>query len=381
MRKTADIVIIGGGSLGCSTAYNLAKLGVTNLVVLEKGYICGGSTGRCAAGIRQQWGTEMNCLISRYSIKHFEVMNEELAYDGDVEFIQNGYLMVTYSEAEAAMLKKNLILHEKLGIPVQFLSKEDVGEIVPSLNRERIVASTICMEDGQANPFKVTDAYYRAAERMGVEFNTYTEVTGFQVQGNRIEAVITSNGKISTPLVINATGPYAKFISQMLGHELPVEPERHQIVVTEPLEPFLKPMVMNFFHKTYFQQVVNGSMLIGYGVDDEPKGINYNCSWQFLQNLSKKIIEQIPIMKDVNIIRQWAGHYGISPDGQPVLGPVPEVEGYYLALGCGKGFMLSPMIGELIAQCVTGRETTLPIDILSIERFKKGELIVEPAVV
>ena len=288
MRKTADIVIIGGGSLGCSTAYNLAKLGVTNLVVLEKGYICGGSTGRCAAGIRQQWGTEMNCLISRYSIKHFEVMNEELAYDGDVEFIQNGYLMVTYSEAEAAMLKRNLVLHEKLGIPVQFLSKEDVGEIVPSLNRERIVASTICMKDGQANPFKVTDAYYRAAERISVEFNTYTEVTGFQVQGNRIEAVITSQGKISTPLVINASGPYAKFISQMLGHELPVEPERHQIVVTEPLELFLKPMVMNFFHKTYCQQVVNGSMLIGYGVDDEPKGINYNCSWQFLKNLSKK---------------------------------------------------------------------------------------------
>jgi sarcosine oxidase, subunit beta len=381
MRKTADIVVIGGGSLGCSTAYNLARLGFKNITVLEKGYICGGSTGRCAAGIRQQWGTEMNCLISRYSIKHFEVMNEELGYEGDVEFIQNGYLMVTYSEEEAAMLKNNLTLHNKLGIPVQFLSIDEVKEIVPVLNTERIAASTICMEDGQANPFKVTDAYFRAAKRMGVEFNTYTEVTGFRRLGSRIEAVITDRGEIATPTVINAAGPYARFISRMLDHELPVEPERHQIVVTEPLEPFLKPMVMNFFHKSYCQQVVNGSMLIGYGNPAEPKGINYNCSWQFLKELSEKIIEQFPIMKNVNIIRQWAGHYGISPDGQPVLGAVPEVDGYYLALGCGKGFMLSPMIGELVAQCVAGMETTLPIDILNIERFKKGELIVEPAVV
>ncbi len=381
MIKTADVVIIGGGSIGCSTAYNLARLGIRNVAVLEKGYLCRGSTGRCAAGIRQQWGTEMNCLISRHSIRQFEVMNEMLDYDGDVEFRQNGYLMVTYSEREAAMLKENLLLHKKLGIPVKFLSVEDVREIVPLINTERIVASTICMEDGQANPFKVTDAYYRAAERLGVKFYTFTEVTGFKTGGGKIRAVVTDRGEIATSTVVNATGPYAGFISNMLDHDLPVEPERHQIVVTEPLEPFLKPLVMNFFHNSYCQQVLNGSVLAGYGNPAEPKGINYDCSWQFIEELAAKIIDQFPVMKDVNIIRHWSGHYGISPDGQPVLGTVPEIEGYHLALGCGKGFMLSPMIGELVAQDVAGQETTLPIDILSVERFKKGELIVEPAVV
>ena len=381
MIKTADVVVIGAGSIGCATAYNLARLGYKNIAVLDKGYICRGSTGRCAAGIRQQWGTKMNCLISRYSIRQFEVMNEMLEYDGDVEFLQNGYLMVTYSEKEAAMLKENLKLHNELGIPVQFLSVDDVKEIVPHINSQRIVASTICMEDGQANPFKVTDAYYRAAKRLGVEFYTYTEVTGFKTKGEKIEAVVTDKGEIATSQVVNATGPYAKFISQMLGHDLPVEPERHQIVVSEPLEPFLGPLVMNFHHNTYCQQVVNGSILTGYGNPEEPKGLNYNCSWQFIEELAEKIIEQLPVMKDVNIIRHWSGHYGISPDGQPVLGTVPGQEGYYLALGCGKGFMLSPMIGELVAQCVAGKETTLPIDILNVERFAKGELIVEPAVV
>lgn len=381
MRKSAEIVIIGGGSIGCSTAYNLARLGYRDVLLLEKGYICRGSTGRCGAGIRQQWGTEMNCLISRYSIKHFEKMNEELEYEDDVEFAQNGYLMVTYSENEAAMLKNNLTLHEKLGIPVQFLSIDEVKEIVPELNTERVVASTICMEDGQANPFKVTDAYYHAAGRLGVDFATYTEVTGIKMEKGKIAAVITDRGEIATEVVINATGPYAKYISAMIGHDLPVEPERHQLTVTEPLEPFLKPMVMNFFHKSYCQQVANGSLLLGYGNPQEPKGLNYECSWQFLMEMADKFTEQFPIMKNVNIIRQWAGHYGISPDGQPILGKVPELEGYYLALGCGKGFMLSPMIGELVAQCVAGLETTLPIDILSVERFARGELIVEPAVV
>ncbi len=381
MIKTADVVVIGAGSIGCSTAYNLARLGFNKIAVLEKGYICRGSTGRCAAGIRQQWGTKMNCLISRYSIKQFEVMNEMLEYDGDVEFLQNGYLMVTYSEKEAAMLKENLKLHKRLGIPVQFLSVDDIKEIVPHINAERIVASTICMEDGQANPFKVTDAYYRASKRLGAKFYTYTEVTGFKTENERIKAVVTDKGEIATSLVVNATGPYAKFISQMLGHDLPVEPERHQIVVTEPLEPFLGPLVMNFHHNTYCQQVVNGSILTGYGNPKEPKGLNYNCSWQFIEELAEKIIDQLPVMKNVNIIRHWSGHYGISPDGQPVLGTVPGIEGYFLALGCGKGFMLSPMIGEMIAQCVAEKETTLPVDILNVERFAKGELIVEPAVV
>lgn len=381
MRKTADVVVIGGGSVGCSVAYNLARLGFKNILLLEKRFLASGSTGRCAAGIRQQWGTEMNCLISRYSIRHFEKMNEELDYDGDVEFIPNGYLMVTYAEEEANMLKDNLVLHRRLGIPVEFLSIEEVKEIVPSLNTERVVASTICMEDGQANPFYVTDAYAKAAKRLGVEIMTGTTVEGFMRQGSKITGVRTDAGDIVTETVINATGPYAKFISQMLGHDLPVEPERHQIVVTEPLEPFLKPMVMNFHYKSYFQQVANGSLLIGHGVPGEPKGINYSCSWRFLKDLARFTAEQIPMMKNVNIIRQWAGHYGISPDGQPVLGKVPGLEGYILALGCGKGFMLSPMIGELVAQSVAGVKTTLPIDILSIERFAKGELIVEPAVV
>lgn len=382
MKHSADIIVIGGGSVGCSTAYHLAKQGLKNIVLLEERALASGSTGRCAASMRQQWGTEMNCLLSKHSIERFKTLNEELEYDRDIEFTQNGYLMVTYAEEEAKMLENNLALHKRLGIPSQMLSIEETQELVPALNTEQIRASSICMEDGQANPFKVTEAYARAGRRLGVTIYTNTEVMGFKTnQSGRLEAVVTNQGEIKTEKVVNATGPYAKKIHQMLGQDLPVEPERHQILVTEPLDPFLGPMVMNFHHRSYCQQVPHGSLLIGYGDPKEPKGINYQHTWRFLQEMCNKIIEQLPLLKKANIVRQWAGHYGISPDGQPILGEVPGIEGYYLALGCGKGFMLSPMIGELVSQLVVGKETTIPIEPLHLERFERGEWIVEPAVV
>lgn len=167
----------------------------------------------------------------------------------------------------------------------------------------------------------------------------------------------------------------------MLGLEHPVEPERHQAMITEPLDRVVEPMVMSFNHTSYFQQVPHGGFLMGYGMPNEPKKINYKHDWLFLEEMAKKITEQMPVTQELRVIRQWAGHYGISPDGQPILGPVPEIEGYYLALGCGKGFMLAPMIGQLTAEYLVGEETSLPIDILSIERFAKGELINEPSVV
>lgn len=382
MKTSASIVVIGGGSIGCSTAYNLASRGFKDIILLEKRYLSSGSTGRCAASMRQQWGTEMNCLLSKYSIQHFETLNEELEYDRDIEFLQNGYLMVTYSHSEAQMLKKNLNLHQQLDIPVKMLSIEEVQELIPALNTENIKATSLCMKDGQANPFKVTDAYAKAAKRLGVTIYTQVEVIGFKRKKNGgIATVVTDKGEIRTDRVVNATGPYAASISRMLDHDLPVEPERHQIMVTEPLEPLLGPMVMNFHHKSYCQQVPHGSILIGYGDPKEPKGVNYQHSWQFLQKNCEQVLEQLPILKDVRMVRQWAGHYGISPDGQPILGEVPGLKGYYLALGCGKGFMLSPMIGELISQLIAEEETTLPIERLHIHRFQEGNLIVEPAVV
>lgn len=380
MRNSADVVIIGGGIIGCSVAYNLAKKGFKNIVLLEKGFLTRGATGRCGAGIRQQWGTEMNCLLSRGSAQIFEKLGEETGY-GDIEFRQSGYLLTTYEEHEARMLEKNMVLQHKLGIPSRKLTPAQAKEIVPYLNTEGMVAAFFCQEDGHINPFKATYAYARAAKRLGVEFNTFTQVTDLQVEKGRIKAVVTDKGTIQTDKVVNATGAYAKFIGQMVGLSHPVEPERHQILITEPMESMLGPMVMSFHHGSYCQQVPHGGFIMGYGDREEPKGLNYEHSWEFLDEMARKITHQMPILKDLRVIRQWAGHYGISPDGQPIIGSVAELDGYYMALGCGKGFMLAPMIGKLTSEILANVQSSLPVDILNVQRFAKGELINEPAVV
>lgn len=380
MRKRADVVVIGGGSIGCSVAYNLAKLGIRDVVLLEKRYLTSGSTGRCAAGIRQQWGTEMNCLISRGSARIFKQLPEELDCE-DIEFRESGYLLITYAEDQARMLEKNLELQHSLGIRSQKLSPEEAQKVVPYLNAEGLVAAFYGPEDGHINPFKATFAYAGAAKRLGVEIETYTTVTGIETRGEKIAGVRTDRGTIATETVVNASGPYAKSISQMVGHFLPVEPERHQILITEPMERMVWPLVMSFHHDSYCQQVPHGGFIMGFGNPNEPKGVNYAHDWQFLERMARKAVEQLPVLRDLRVVRQWAGHYGISPDGQPVLGPVPGIEGYFLALGCGKGFMLSPMIGQLTAEFLAGEETALPIGVLSVGRFDRGELIVEPAVV
>ncbi len=379
MRKSADVVVIGGGSIGCSVAYNLAIKGFENVVLLEKRYLTSGSTGRCGAGVRQQWGTKMNCLISRDSIEIFNNLEEELGFE--VDFEQCGYLLITYDEKQADQLTDNMKLQHELGIPSRRVSPEEAKEIVPHINTKGLKGAFFCQEDGYADPFTTTFAYANAAERLGVEINKYTTVVDIETKGRTIENVITDRGTISTDTVVNATGPYAKFIGEMVGLSHPVEPERHQLLVTEPLERMVNPLVMSFQHNSYCQQVPHGSFLIGYGNPEEPKGINYKHGWKFLEQMSRKIIEQLPVMENIRVVRQWAGHYGISPDGQPVLGDIPEIDGYYLALGCGKGFMLSPMIGKLTAEILAGEESSLPVDVLNVRRFEKGELIVEPAVV
>ncbi|MEW6723580.1 MAG: FAD-binding oxidoreductase [Bacillota bacterium] len=382
MKNRAQVVIIGGGINGVSIAYNLAKRGCHDVVLLEKGYLASGSTGRCGAGVREQWGTEMNCRLAQASIKKFEHLNEELNYDGDIEFKQKGYLILAHTEKEHEQFKRNLVLQNSLGIPSRMVTPQEAREIVPHLNTEGLLAATYCPEDGHINPFKATDAYAKAARRLGVEINTFTTVTGIVVKKGRVYRVITDRGSIETEMVVNAAGPYSQVIGQMVGLELPVYSERHQILVTEPVEPVQDPMVMSFSRRFYVQQTPHGSFIMGMGDPNEPKDFNIGQSWQFLEEMAKCIDHHLPLLSELRVVRQWSGLYNITPDAQPILGQVPGLRGYTMAIGfSGHGFMLAPMVGELIAQDILGQELSLPIDMLDLGRFDRGELVKEPSVV
>jgi sarcosine oxidase subunit beta len=382
MIKTADVVVIGGGVIGCSTAYNLAKLGAGKVVVLEKKYLASGATGRCGAGMRMQWGTETNCLLSRESVKMLSHLPELLNVDVDIEFTQNGYLMPAYSEKMAEQFKKNLVLQNSLNIPARWVTPEESLEIVPFLNTKGMFGATYCAEDGHCNPFKVTEAYAQAAKNLNVEIYTDTEVQGIVTKNGKIISVRTNQGNIQTDTVVNAAGGYAKTVGRMVGVELPIFPERHEILVTEPVEPTMEPMVMSFYHNLYCQQSPHGSFIMGIGHPNEPESYNIKSSWQFLRDMAQRLVEILPPLAGLNVVRQWAGLYDMCPDRTPILGSSPALNRFFTAAGfSGHGFMISPITGQLMAEMVVGKPTAFPIQMFDAGRFDRGELFVEPSVV
>jgi sarcosine oxidase subunit beta len=382
MLKTADAVVVGGGVNGAAIAYHLLKEGMKKVVLCEKQTFCNGSTGRCGAGVREQWGREGNCRLAQASITMFERLAEELGYDGDIEFKQKGYLILAHTEKEWDQFQKNVKLQNSLGIPSTLLTPKEAGEVVPSLNTEGMFGATYNRRDGHANPFHTTRAYLMAAERLGADLEYFTEVTGIRVTKGKVTSVSTTRGDVRTSAVMNAAGPWAASVGAMADVRLPLYTQRHQILVTEPVGWLLDPMVLSFSIGIYCQQMPHGSLIMGIGDPREPKGYDTGHSWEFLHEMASIITRLLPVLKDVRVVRQWSGLYTVSPDAHPILGGVPGLDGYYQAVGfSGHGFMLAPVVGQIIAQMATGKPASLDVGKLDLGRFERGEYMVEPSVV
>lgn len=380
MKKTADVVIIGGGSAGTSTAFHLAKLGIKNVVVVEQQYTPFGGTGRCAGHFRLQFGAISNLRIAMLSVSQFDTLAEDTGFDGDLEISKHGYLLTAYDEAQLDDYRKNVELQKSLGIPSRILNKEECLEVAPFLNTDEILGGSYCTGEGYCDPMKMALAYKSAAEKLGVEFYNYTTVTGIKVEQGKIKAVVTDKGTIETPCVVNAAGEWGKFIGRMAGISLPIEPEKHQIVVTEPLDYIHAPMIYDFKSSMYVAQYPHGGFLIGFSDPDVEAGIiDFEPEWRWLERASEKVTHLAPIFRNVRIVRHWAGQYGNTPDHSVILGKVPEVEGFICALGCTKAFMFGPGIGTLVSEIIAGQETTLPMEPYSYDRFAKGELVIDPS--
>ncbi len=375
------MVVIGGGVVGNSIAYNLAKRGVEDVVLVERSFLASGATGRCGAGVRQQWGTRQNCLLARESMKVFENFKDTLNVNVDIELKQKGYLLLAYSNNELEQFKKNIKVQNSLGIPSKLVTPQEAKYIVPDLNTDKLIGGAFCPTDGHANPFKVTYGYSKAAENLGVEINKFTEVNEIKTEKGKIIGVQTNKGFIETSKVVDAAGGWSQQIAKMVNAELPVYSERHEILVTEPIKPVLDPMLMSFSYNIYCQQTPDGSFIMGYGPDNEPPSFDMHSSWQFLETMSKKAVWLLPPLNKLRIIRQWAGLYNMSPDKQPIVSKIKEVENFYVACGfSGHGFMIAPAIGVLMADIITESDLTYNV-VLDIERYKRGEIISEPSVV
>ncbi|MCX7702499.1 MAG: FAD-binding oxidoreductase [Planctomycetota bacterium] len=382
MRESCDILIIGGGVVGCSVAFHLTQFGRTDVLVVERDFLASGATGRCGGGIRAQWSTEGNIKLAQHSIKEFENFKEITG--AEIQFRQGGYLLPAYTQEMVEQFKQNVSLQNKHGVPSRLISPEEVAEIVPLMNRSEILAATFCPTDGVANPFLVTDGYANAARRKGARFLLRRSVVGFRTSGSRVQTAILDDGtEIDCSLVLNAAGAWAGEVTKLLGTEIPVTPYRHQILVTEPLEIIHRPMVIDLYHNIYFSQSEEGGFITGQTDEDEKPSFNMMNSWRFVVEISRKLLYHYPCLRKVNVLRQWAGLYAVTPDAQPILGRVNEYENFFCATGwSGHGFMISPAVGKIMAELfVFGRPKTLSIEEYSIERFKKGEFIREKSVV
>ncbi len=384
MKNKAQVVIIGGGVIGCAIAYELAKRKVKDIVLLEKNSLASGATGRCGAGVRQQWGTEMNLKLSIGSVKRFEILQEELEYPYDLEFEQTGYFMPAYTEKQVEQFKINIALQRQFGLDVQWVQPDEARSIVPIINTHGLLAATFHQKDGHLNPFHVNFAYARAAQRLGVDIHCHTKVLGISTEKDSIKKVSTDKGDIACEIVVNAAGGWSQSIGEMVGINIPTYSERHQILITEPYEPLFKPMVMSFYHNFYTQQEPNGAIIMGIGDPNEMKGYNMEHSLAFAKKCSSLVTRVLPPLKNARMIRQWSGLYNMSPDKTPIIGEASTLNGFYMACGfSGHGFMIAPMTSVLIAQMITKEELDIPEvkTKLDLDRFERGELFIEPSVV
>jgi sarcosine oxidase subunit beta len=378
MEKTADVVIIGGGVIGVSIAYHLAMKRVGRIILLEKGQLGEGSTSRCVGGIRTQFSTEINILFSLESIKTFERFEEEFGINP--EFKRIGYLFLATTELEMGVFKENIKLQRKLGIPVELLNPNEIKARWPYLRVDDILGGTFCPWDGYAGPNEVLSGFVSGAKKAGVGIYEGTEVLGILLSKGKVNGVKTKREEISTPIVVNAGGPFASVIGEMAGVKIPVKPLRRQIFITAPfhLTNQTIPLTIDFHRGWYFRREVDGLLLSG-PLDSEPS-FNLGIDYEAMAETSENAIYRVPALERAHIARGWAGLYEISPDHHAILGKVPEVEGFILANGfSGHGFQHSPAVGKVIAELIVeGKPTTIDISPLSIERFEKGELIIEP---
>jgi sarcosine oxidase subunit beta len=383
LPRTAQIVVVGGGVMGASTAYHLARRGCTDVVLLERDPLYGmGATGKCAGGIRYQFSTAINVRLSLLSLPMLDRFEEELGQASGLR--RDGYLFLLTNEHDVAVFRHNVAMQHGLGVATEWLDGNEVRRRVPVLAAADVLAGTFHDKDGLADPNSIVMGYIAAARRLGVRTFTDAAVTGIDVQGEQIRSVTTRAGTISCATVVNAAGPWAAQVSDLAGVSLPVTPVRRQMLVTTPLPklPPDFPFVIDFAQSLYFHREGEG-LLTGQSNPTQAPGYDetVDTAWELehMENAARRL----PLLEEAGVVARWAGLYEVTPDAHPILGAVPQVEGYYVVTGfSGHGFMHGPVAGLLMSEIILdGKATTLDISQLDYRRFVEGRLIQEYNVV
>ena len=380
--KFADVVIVGGGVMGASTAYHLAASGQKNVLLLEKEEFFGlGATGRCAGGVRYQFGTEINVRLSLESLPMLERFKEEIGQQ--IDYRPCGYLFVLTRPADVAVFEHNVAMQRSLGVNTEWWSGDDVRRRLPQMNFDDAIAGTFNPKDGLADPNSVVMGYITAASRLGASALNNVEVTGVQTQSGRVTGVETTAGVIQTGLVVNAAGPWAGAFGALAGVEIPITPVRRQWLTTAPLPgiPDDFPFVIDFARSLYFHREGQG-LLTGMSNPNEAPGFDQNIDPQWELTHMEAAITRLPLLEQASLASHWAGLYEVTPDAHPIFGRT-TLDGFLVCAGfSGHGFMHGPITGKLMTEIIlNGRADSLDISMLDLARFAEGRLIREYNVV
>ncbi|MDR6976215.1 sarcosine oxidase subunit beta [Streptomyces sp. 3330] len=369
MNTHASVVVIGGGVMGTSIAYHLAAAGVRDVLLVERDELGAGSTSKAAGGVRAQFSDELNIQLGARSLESFGRFEEETGYDIGLHRV--GYLFLLSTPEEVASFEAGVRLQNALGVPSRMIDPAEAGRLSPLIRTDGLRAAAFSPDDGHCTPEAVVHGYAAAARRHGARILRHTAVTGIERQGAAITAVQTTLGRVTTDTVVCAAGAWSRAVGAMAGVELPVQPLRRQIAVTEPvpgLPPDL-PMTIDFTTSLYFHGEGPG-LLVGMSDPDERPGFATDTHDRWIPRLAAAMERRAPALLDLRRTGGWAGLYEVTPDHNALIGEASSVSRFLYATGfSGHGFLQGPAVGEVVRDLCLGRVPFVDVTPLSADRF------------
>jgi sarcosine oxidase, subunit beta len=370
LPRTASIVIIGGGVVGCSIAYHLARRGVRDVVVLERESVGSGTTSKAAGGIRAQFPTETEIRFSLEAIRVFERFEDEFGVDPGYKKI--GYLFLVSDPDDLRAFEARIALQRRLGVDVRVIGPDDAGKLVPALRVDDLVAAVWGPDDGLAGPAEVTSGFAKRARERGVHIAEGVRVSTITRDGDRMTGVSTTDGAIAAPVVINAAGPSAASIGRLAGIEIAVHPRRRHIFFTQPFPqiPGPIPLITDRASGFYFRKEMEQVLLSPGDVEDIGSDFDVPMDRGKMDETVTKAVHRVPILEHATIAGGWAGLRPLTPDDHAIIGWAPGVAGFFLAVGFGgHGFQHSPATGRHVADWIVDGKPSMDLSLFDPARF------------
>lgn len=370
MDERAGVVIVGAGVIGCSTAYHLARAGLSDVVIVERGQVGSGSSSKSAAMLALQFcSDELTLQMARYSYARFQSFSEEVG--ASIDFHPTGWIYVATEESAPALRMQVALLNSR-GVTSELLKPAELHELYPELNVSDVALASWGPDDGPLDPHMVMWGYLRRAREMGVRLYENTLVTGIDVDHGRVKSVQTNRGAIACDIVVNAAGPWALEVGRLAGVHVPIENSARTIVVTDALPdiPPDRPFVEDLSTEWYFRPEVDG-ILMGMGLKPVRDADDVGLDDEQIDEMIDVAVHRVPALARASVLTAWTGVRPLTADGLPIIGRAPEVEGLLLNCGWGGvGIMMAPVAGQMLSELIAhGEIRVIEADALQLSRF------------